>query len=431
MKSTFAFTSPYNGAQAECTANTSAKKLSAIEFLFFVVMIFYYFLPSFSAAVPLTLLVALCTMYTMLQCVLHTKETEYFLWLLMAAGIISFMYYILTDTSTIAVGVSHYIIKRFLSKFEQVFMSFFPLLIFYRIATTASRKQKILLLLLMAGLFLYVVVNTMIELAVNENATRSWGEFDEQTEKNVGTYAYVYVVPVVVSCLPYLYASVREKNALYKVLIWGVGIFLFVFLLFAQYTLALLISVFVLILQISRNIKNSLNKVFLCGALFLLLIASPTILNFFAEKVPSKQMATRLRQIANFFRTGDTDSQDLGGRLHLYWETMKAFFRSPLLGNRKLDFDGHATLLTIFADIGIFGGACYISLFVLAKKSLGRLLSKRQISIFKPTFIGLILMGLTNPIHAATPLGASVWLLIPLMILVIGGNKKNERALED
>lgn len=422
MRNTLTFTNQYVKS-----GNTSNKKgLSVIEFLFFGILIFYYLLPSFNVVFPVMLIMIVCVAYTAVLCILHTKGMNFFLWLIISAIIISLMYYILTETSTVAVGVSNYTLKRLLSKFQQVFMSFFPLLIFYRMARKATRQQKISLLTLMIILFLYVVLNTMIELQVNENATRSWGEFEEQNKKNVSTYAYVYAVPIIISCLPYWSSKIGMKKTYYKALILGIEIFLFAFLLLAQYTLALLISVIILFMQISSNIKNHTNKIVLWGGVLLAIIALPSILNFLAERVPSQQMAIRLREMATFFNTGDASGDNLGGRLELYGETIKAFLKSPFFGNRKLSFDGHATFLTVFADIGIFGGMCFVMVYILAKKLVGTLFDKSQIQAFKPAFIGLILMGLTNPIHSADPLAITVWLFVPLIIVTLGGgNEKN------
>ena len=426
MRNTLAFTNQYVETERGASRN---RHLPIIELLFFVALIFYYLLPSFNAMIPFVPLIIVCVAYTVTLCLLHPKEMDFFISLMIMAIIITLMYYILTDTSTVSVGVSNYAIKRLLSKFQQVFMSFFPLLMFYRITSLANSKQKIFVLLLMAGLLLYVVANTMIELMTNEHATRSWGDFDEQNKKNVGTYAYVYAIPIVLSFLPYLSSVARKKGSVYKILVIGIEVFLFVFLLFAQYTLALLIAIIILTMQILSNIKNTTNKALLWGLVLLTIILSPIILNFLATNVPSEQMATRLREIAAFFSTGAASGDNLGGRLELYWKTIEAFFRSPFFGNRKLSFDGHSTFLSVFADIGIFGGVCFISIYASAKKVMGEMLTKKQALLFKPAFFGLILMGLTNPIHSADPLAATVWLFIPLMIIVFGEKKENETSL--
>jgi len=158
-------------------------------------------------------------------------------------------------------------------------------------------------------------------------------------------------------------------------------------------------------------------------------ITLPPILDFLAKHVPSKQMAIRLREIATFFSTGDANSDNLGGRLELYWKTIKAFFKSPLWGNRKLGFDGHSTFLSVFADIGIFGGIFFVSMYVLARKKINSLFTEGQIRAYRPAFVGLILIGLTNPIHSAEPLAAAVWLFVPLMIAIFWEDKKYEKTL--
>ena len=296
-------------------------------------------------------------------------------------------------------------------------------------ATLASKKQKTYLLWLMGGIFLYVLMNTTIELTVNKDATRAWENFDKQNRNNVGTYAYVYAVPFIMALLPYFYGQCKQGG--YKLGVVALGIFLFVFLLLAQYTLAILIAGIGFMMQIIIKIKDPSYKVLICGCVILALISAPLILNFAAARVPSQQMATRLREMANFFSLGDISSDNLGTRLQLYWKAIKAFFQSPLFGNQKLGFDPHSSFLAMFADIGILGGVAFSSLYVLAKKQCNQLLSKTQQQAFMPAFVCLILMGLTNPIHSADPLVMAIWLFIPLAIMVLGKEKKNETLLGD
>ena len=229
--------------------------------------------------------------------------------------------------------------------------------------------------------------------------------------------------------LPYLYGQCKHGG--YKFGVVALGIFLFVFLLLAQYTLAILIAGVGFMLQIIIRLKDPSYKVLIVGCLILSFIAAPLLLNFVAARVPSQQMAARLREIANFFSLGDVSSDNLGVRLQLYWKAIKAFFKSPLFGNYKLGFDPHSSFLAMFADIGILGGLAFTSLYVLAKKQCNQLLSKAQQQAFLPAFVCLILMGLTNPIHSADPLVMAIWLFVPLAIMVLGKEKKNEALLGD
>lgn len=406
-----------------CNNEKVKNKLSDFEFLFFMFISIYYLLPAVSSAIPFILILFVCITYTCCLWLLNRKEATFYLTILVIAMFVSLIYFLFTSSATVDQGVSNYGLKRILSKFEQVFMSFFPIIMFLEIQKKASYAQKKWLLVVIGVLLTYVLINTMVELSVNESATKSWADFDEQSEKNVGTYSYVYAVPILFVSLPYLF--VQMKNSFLKFLIVGVGIFLFSFLLLAQYTLALLIAIIGLVLQISFNIKSNKTKIILWLCCILVFLVLPTILDYLATHVPSEQMAIRLQEIASFFGKGDASGYNLNGRLTLYGKAIKAFLRSPIIGNRSLGFSGHATFLCVFADIGILGGGIFFYLYFLSRKkvddNLGR--SKRA---FAAVFISLLLMGFTNPIHSAFSLSFIVWMVVPLLIVCINNKKEKD-----
>lgn len=410
-----------------CNNEKVKNKLSDFEFLFFIFISIDYLLPAVSSAIPFILILTVCTGYTCFLCLLSQKEPKFYLTILIIATLFSFLYCILTNTSSIQQDVSNYVLKRILSKFNQAFMSFFPIIMFLEIQKKASYAQKKWLLIVITVALSYVLINTMVELSVNESATRNWAEFDEQSEKNVGTYSYVYAVPILFASLPYLFVQMR--NSFLKFLIVGIGIFLFSFLLLAQYTLALLIAIIGLVLQISFNIKSNKTKIILWLCCILVFLALPTILDYLATHVPSEQMAIRLQEIASFFGKGDASGYNLNGRLKLYGETLKAFLRSPIIGNRSLGFDGHSTFLSVLADVGIFGGIPFLYLYFASRKKINKNLGNSN-KIFTPVFISLMLMGLTNPIHSAFQLSFVVWFVVPLIIVYCKKKEKdNETTL--
>ena len=126
-------------------------------------------------------------------------------------------------------------------------------------------------------------------------------------------------------------------------------------------------------------------------------------------------MSIRLYEIYYFLIGGDTTGYNMQGRMTLYIDTVKAFLTSPILGNRSLDFDGHATFLTVLSDLGVLGGVPFYYLYFSSRKKVKKIINDRSES-FKVIFVMLFLMGLTNPIHTALPLMYVVWFLAPLTI---------------
>jgi O-antigen ligase len=120
-------------------------------------------------------------------------------------------------------------------------------------------------------------------------------------------------------------------------------------------------------------------------------------------------------ELYSFFTSGDTSGYNLNGRFTLYGKSIEAFLNSPIIGNRHLDFDGHATCLTVLADTGIIGGIPFYYLLISMNKRMKALLSENAKN-FLPAYFCLLCMGFSNPIHNSLPLAFAVWFIVPLII---------------
>ncbi len=399
----------------------SVSKSNNLYFLEFFLILFYFayfLLPAVNSAVPFMAALFIGLAYV---AYIFIREPE---WQITIAGFIiivfgiSLLFYFLTDSLTISVSVSNYTLKRIASKMNQFFMMFFPACLFVRIYTKASKTQKRILYWAAIIMFSVVIANTFVELMTNDTASRDWTEFASQSENNIGTYSFVYIVPMLVTAIA---GSMYLQKGIGRKLIAILSIIaLFIFLLSAQYTLAILISAIGIALQMSVNMKTAATKTLLWILFISLLFVMPMIFEVLAETIESEQISIRFRELAAFFGGGDASGYNLNGRFELYWKSIQAFFQSPILGNRKLGFDGHATLLTVPADIGIVGLLGLWALILKSKKYISALMGERK-KQFTPVFICLIIMGFTNPIHAAATALFGAWLMAP-MIIKIGDN---------
>ena len=389
------------------------KGLNKIELIFILFVISYFVLPVVNSKIPFIIALGIFLLYGFYLMLTGEKEGELCCFLLISVGIFALMYFLLVDSSTISENVTNYGLKRFLSKYNQIYTIFIPAIVYLRIKRLASNKQKKYLINIAILLFAYVFINTMIELLVNPRASRDWSQFGEQMDANVGTYAFVYAVALITAVMPiYLFDQTISK----KILAIFCIVMIFLFLFLAQYTLAVIIAIVGMVIQIIRIVKKQVVKLLIFLSLVLVLFFIPSILTFLAESVSSEDISIRLKELASFFSSGSTEGYNLNGRLSLYGQTIEAFLKSPFWGNRRLGFDGHATFLTVFADIGLFGGGLFICMYYKTKKALNKGQSKKQNKIFSTIFFCYVLMGLTNPIHFAQPLSATMWLIIPMMI---------------
>ena len=402
------------------------KKLPFLEFILIIYLFALYLIPTISmgSTTLLILLLAYCGYLLFMDrplanMVIGTLILIFFL---------AFFYALLTDAASIAQDAGNREIKRFISKTYQYLTFYLPAILFVRINKTASQKQKRWILIAGLGMMVYVIISTWIYLIQHPGATKTIESFGGDAENDVANYYFIYAIPLMLATLA-TYA--QQTTGIKKVLSW-VGIVLgVIFLVNSQYTIALLITVVGVLIQLLRSMRSKSGKIlltfaFVVGALFL-----PQILQFAITLIPSEDVATRLSEVLGFFTGQGMDTQNLGGRMSLYGRTVVAFFQSPIWGNRYLGFDGHATFLTVLADTGILGGIPFYVLLCTTYKKVKSKLSQSRIN-YKVVLIMFVLMGLTNPIHAAMPLGLALWLLAPMTLqAIMKEDISYEKALEN
>lgn len=394
--------------------NGNDKRINPIDIIFIMIFLLFYLLPSISSKYDFSYFLALGVLYLGV-CIINDGMTisrqraKYVILIVF----IALLYMLLTDASSIASDVSNRGLKRFISKFYQMFMTFMPLLFLNRMSERASIKQKKIVLVFSYILFGYVMLVTLRELVINPNITRTWAEFEESSSGNIANYYFVYAVPIIIGVCTF--AACKTKKIAVRVSMIVAVIVQFYFLLLAQYTLSVLIAVAGVAYEIYVSTENSRRKILLILLFVVLIIALPQILMLAANHVPSEQMSMRLEEIYFFLIGGDTTGYNLNGRLTLYKDTITAFLKSPIWGNRKLGFDGHATFLTVLADLGLLGGIPFYYLYFSSKNRVLDYIGQENKG-YIPLFFMFVLMGFTNPIHASLPLAFAVWFIAPLSI---------------
>ena len=393
-------------------AQTTKSWNSIILIIITIAFAYYYILPSASINTNYSVALIGVVVSVLLISVLlnsHRISVEVLLFAI-AVVFISTLYIFLTDTKAIASDVSNYNLKRFTSKAYQMLMMFFPVFLYKSVRNHCTKRQKTFILFIAYAFIIFVVVQTMIELVVNPNITRIWLKQIEAGQKNVAGYYFVYAVPFVIVFCWMMF--LQSKRRTIKVLLGIIIAFLFYFLFLCQYTISVLISVIGIIACMLLNGKGGVRIVVVIGitALFVL---TPFLIKSIIPFIESKQVSERLNEIVLFFESGDIGSGNLRARFTLYQKSIMAFFSSPIWGNRSLDFDGHATFLTILADLGLLGALPYYYLYHRSKRLIYDSVGKQR---FLPFFIILVICGLLNPIHAALPLMFVVWFVSPLSI---------------
>lgn len=397
--------------------------IGLFELVFIAFFIAYSILPSFGEMIPFTIILMGALGYVLAIALFESKASPTVSRFLILISALVLVYAFTCETSTIALDVSNRELKVFMSKMNQYFMMFFPLLLFYRLKEHAGRRNKKLLLFFTYALMVYVFVITLREMIANPGITRHWKDFAEISESNIGSYAYVYSIPFIAVIFGMF--LLKAESVIVKAIYFAGIVVCIYFLLLAQYTLALIATVLglvVLFIQVYDSLSVKALIVCLVVAFFVL---APYVFSWLADRVPSEQMSIRLREISDFFSSGDVSSENLGGRMTLYIEAFKAFIRSPLYGNEMLSSDPHSTFLSILADTGILGFIPFIYVFTGCNKVTKSMLGERA-KLFTPIFFMLIVMGLTNPIHSASQISFAVWFIAPLTIDLFINKREDE-----
>lgn len=404
----------------------SRKKLPFWEVLLILYLFVAYLLPAYSLGS--TILLALLLVYCAYMMFVDSDLLPIVAISLALIILLALFYTLLTDTVTIAQNVSNRTFKQFTTKMYQYTALYFPAFLFFRVHKTATYKQKLLFAGVGIALMVYVIFTTWIYLIDNPGAIKKWSGDVDLSSMNLAGYYFVYAVPMIISVISIIMLQFKGIPRWIAVVLVILGI---IFLVNAQYTLAILIAVIGVLFQIFRNIRATLNKILFALAAIAVALFLPQILEFAIRVIPAKQVALRLSEILDFLVGHGADGYNLSSRLTLYGDTIKAFLESPFIGNRRLDFDGHATFLTVLSDTGILGGLPFYGLFASIcrhmKKQLGT--HKAQFGVVITMFV---MMGLTNPIHSSLPLGLTTWFLAPLTIqLIFKEDAKNGNALEN
>lgn len=401
------------------------KRMAWFEIAFIMLFSAYYILPSSRDTIGYIIPIVAGLVYILYVFFKDKRMGIIAMCYILAVLFLSIAYMLLTDKISTEVVFEYVKLKEFVAKFNQYFCLYLPLFFLGRVVKKCNFHQKKFILIFTMVLFAYVVIQTLHELSINPNAIRQWALFDELDDDNVGNYYFVYSVPILIVgiavCIP--------KIKLYQKIIAIAGIvFLFYFVIKSQYTLALLISIIGVVIQIFLSIKKPLLKGVFLFAVILGMFAIPSLLKFASTNVDSAQMATRFNELYIFFTSGDSSGYNLNGRLMLYRKTIAAFIESPIIGNRYLDFDGHATCLTILADTGIIGGIPFYYMLISAWIYVKKIIGENNIKFFS-VYLCLLLMGFTNPIHTSLPLAFIVWFVVPLAISMVFKKKKAKQKI--
>lgn len=400
------------------------QKRFTFEFVFILFFAFYSILPSMFYGLSFIIPISVAVVYAFF--IINKKRSITLKQIITFAVLIMFialLYTLLVETHSISASASNRTLKQFASKLYQFTMIFIPLLFLDWAENRASKIEKRLTIYISFSLFFFVIAKTISELASNPQIVRSWVSFRETSSENIANYSFVYAIPFLAVLFVYLMRSV--KNNYLKALIFALVIYQIYFLLLSQYTLAVIILSLGIINMLYIKIKRKEIKIIVAVFIPVFLLLLPFIIKFVAERVPSDSISIRLNEIYNFIMGSDEMGYNLSGRITIYKQAIASFLQSPIWGNSELGFDGHATFLTLPADLGLLGAVPFFYLLSRAKKRVCIVLGDDK-GRFNPYWLMLLIMGFTNPIHSSPAIMYMIWFIVPLTMIEYKDNESEK-----
>ena len=390
------------------------------EYAAIVLMAIFFLVPAWGTMVSWYVVLAFCLAYFGLASLLFVRSSKT-RWIIvgMFAMVLlaTFLFSIMAEPITIAPSSSDgFSLNFFISTLEQLFFSFFPAFLFYRMATSSSASQVKILLVVVSIVILYVVTHSLHELAENPRLSRMNDVDMEIAQKNVANFDFVYALTGLVPVLTYCFFQVKGKIA--KLLIALGLVYLYFFIFKAQYTLSFLVSLIALFVVVYDNLPSNLIVKYLFWiVIFIIVVNLPAIFSLLSNLVDSEDMVDRFDELGGFLGSGESEG-DMQSRLVLYASAIEDFLNSPIIGNYHIGYNPHSTFLTWLAYTGIVGS---LPLFYLYWKTPGLVLrflqEKHSAVAYKAVILTLVLNGLTNPIHSNNSYAMVVFFIAPLVLL--------------
>ena len=396
-----------------------ARKLPIIEFLYMLVYASYTISPELSKlpAVPFFGITFCYLFYVIIRSKTGNNDNKILTYVLIAVYI-SLLYFLLTETQTIDNKVDNYVLKLFIAKFQQMLYQIIPFVVMYRLLTASSIIQCRIFLGVSFVCFAYTIWITNIFMTMYPGVVRSFANSIEVAEetKGIGNFYFIYGTAALLPTLALVF--VTYKNKIIKILVSVSILLIYSFLMKAEFSLSIIIPTISISYFCYKQLPEKNRPLIFLGipVLFFLL---PIFFRFVADNVEEgndiKDRFMELSLLFSFQDTGGT-AQDGTARMEIYSNAIRVFLSSPIWG-QAVDFDPHSTFFGFLCDIGLIGAIPYFFLYYSMNKYVYKYLNlPSESKYFKISFLFIILMGFTNPVHSTSALQFVIWCIAPLVI---------------
>lgn len=291
---------------------------------------------------------------------------------------------------------------------------------------TLNLNQKLIIMRVMLIVGIVGSLLSLRVLLVDSNISRILAGAATETEmyeyysRGVGGYGTVY--STVFLCFGAIYWFINTKSMADRCLIIAYLATAYMFILYASYTTAILITVVISLLAFTSKVKPMIKSLLVIGLIALLLIVFWDNLVEFAitilRELELDRVVQRLTQLTQASSNNDLSSLQ---RSQLYLKSFESFLQHPLAGS---DVAGkHSQILDYLAYFGIIGIFMPVLFGYYAVKCIK--LSSRRLIFFYLMFFALISVNTCS----AMQIPVSVFFLCPLMVSTVKEQNANAKKL--
>ncbi len=290
---------------------------------------------------------------------------------------------------------------------------------------TFTLKQKLIIMRLMLIVGIVGSLLSLRVLLIDPNVSRqlagaaTQAELQEYYSMGVGGYGTVYAT--VFLCFGAIYWFVNTKSNFDRCIIIAFLVIAYMFILYASYTTAILITVILSLLAITSKVKPMIKSLVVIAIIaFLLIVFWDNLISLslgILRELDLQKVIERLTQLTQ--ASGNNDLSSLT-RSQLYLKSLASFFAHPLTGSDVSG--GHSQILDTLAHFGIIGICMPCLLAYYSYKSVK--LSSVRLSLFYLMFFALICVNTCS----AMQIPVSVFFICPLIVNTV---KEQKAVLKD
>ena len=296
-----------------------------------------------------------------------------------------------------------------------------------------SKKQRIFILLGFTVVTVIILYNSIIALEeepwiariLAQDQNSSTDEVNEYRLRNVGGYAFSYMVGAITVCIAWL--ALRLKKIWQKILCIVAVVFCYSYIIQTMYTTLLILTTVCIFLLLIVCAKNVMTKyILLVVALGIFLGISPLLKYLGGVFSSDSLLSDKFDQM--YLAVSGEGVDALGLRPTLIKQALENWAKTPLLGD-SYSTHAHSLFFEMLQSSGIIGTGLWICLFSYTWCFMHKELKSNGVDplIFNVAMIYFAALSVFNDTRYTFEITIAVFFIIPLLASVVSEKKSTTK----